>query len=38
MAGGIFDPEFDQLPMRIPIFPLPSCPFASGRAIAVEYF
>jgi Lon protease-like protein len=24
MAGGIFDPEFDQLPMRIPIFPLPS--------------
>ena len=30
MAGGIFDPEFDQLPMRIPIFPLPSALLLPG--------
>ena len=38
MAGGIFDPEFDQLPMRIPIFPLPSALLLPGGQLPLDIF
>jgi Lon protease-like protein len=38
MAGGIFDPEFDQLPMRIPIFPLPSALLLPGGQLPLNVF
>ena len=38
MAGGIFDPEFDQLPMRIPIFPLPSALLLPGGQLPLNIF
>jgi Lon protease-like protein len=38
MAGGIFDPEFDQLPMRIPIFPLPSGLLLPGGQLPLNIF
>ena len=38
MAGGIFDPEFDQLPMRIPIFPLPSALLLPGVQLPLNIF
>ena len=38
MAGGIFDPEFDQLPIRIPIFPLPSVLLLPGGQLPLNIF
>ena len=38
MAGGIFDPEFDQLPMRIPIFPLSSALLLPGGQLPLNIF
>jgi len=38
MAGGVFDPEFDQLPMRIPIFPLPSALLLPGGQLPLNIF
>ena len=38
MAGGIFYPEFDQLPMRIPIFPLPSALLLPGGQLPLNIF
>ena len=38
MAGGIFDPEFDQLPIRIPIFPLPSVLLLPGGQLPLNVF
>ena len=38
MAGGIFDPEFDQLPTRIPIFPLPSVLLLPGGQLPLNIF
>ena len=38
MAGGIFDPEFDQLPMRIPIFPLPTALLLPGGQLPLNIF
>ena len=38
MAGGIFNPEFDQLPMRIPIFPLPSALLLPGGQLPLNIF
>ena len=38
MTGGIFDPEFDQLPMRIPIFPLPSALLLPGGQLPLNIF
>ena len=38
MAGGIFDLEFDQLPMRIPIFPLPSALLLPGGQLPLNIF
>jgi Lon protease-like protein len=38
MAGSIFDPEFDQLPMRIPIFPLPSALLLPGGQLPLNIF
>ena len=38
MAGGIFDPKFDQLPMRIPIFPLPSALLLPGGQLPLNIF
>ncbi|XDZ68626.1 LON peptidase substrate-binding domain-containing protein [Alphaproteobacteria bacterium LSUCC0226] len=38
MAGGIFDPEFDQLPMRVPIFPLPSALLLPGGQLPLNVF
>ena len=38
MAGGIFDPEFDELPMRIPIFPLPSALLLPGGQLPLNIF
>ena len=38
MAGGIFDPEFDQLPVRIPIFPLPSALLLPGGQLPLNIF
>jgi Lon protease-like protein len=38
MVGGIFDPEFDQLPMRIPIFPLPSALLLPGGQLPLNVF
>ena len=38
MASGIFDPEFDQLPMRIPIFPLPSALLLPGGQLPLNVF
>ena len=38
MASGIFDPEFDQLPMRIPIFPLPSALLLPGGQLPLNIF
>ena len=38
MAGGIFDPEFDQLPMRIPIFPMPSALLLPGGQLPLNIF
>ena len=38
MAGGIFDQEFDQLPMRIPIFPLPSALLLPGGQLPLNIF
>jgi Lon protease-like protein len=38
MAGGIFDPEFGQLPMRIPIFPLPSALLLPGGQLPLNIF
>ena len=38
MVGGIFDPEFDQLPARIPIFPLPSALLLPGGQLPLNIF
>jgi len=38
MAGGIFDPELHQLPMRIPIFPLPSALLLPGGQLPLNIF
>ena len=38
MAGKIFNPEFDQLPMRIPIFPLPSALLLPGGQLPLNIF
>ena len=38
MAGGIFDPKFGQLPMRIPIFPLPSALLLPGGQLPLNVF
>ena len=38
MAGGIFDPEFDQLPKRIPIFPLSSALLLPGGQLPLNIF
>ena len=38
MAGGIFDQELDQLPMRIPIFPLPSALLLPGGQLPLNIF
>jgi hypothetical protein len=38
MAGGIFNLEFDQLPMRIPIFPLPSVLLLPGGQLPLNIF
>ena len=38
MTSGIFDPEFDQLPMRIPIFPLPSALLLPGGQLPLNIF
>ena len=38
MASGIFDPEFDQLPMRIPIFPLSSALLLPGGQLPLNIF
>ena len=38
MAGGIFDPEFDQLPMRIPSCPLPSALLLPGGQLPLNIF
>ena len=38
MTGGTFDPEFDQLPMRIPIFPLPSALLLPGGQLPLNIF
>ena len=38
MAGGIFDPELHQLPMRIPIFPLPSALLLPGGQLPLNVF
>ena len=38
MAGGIFDLEFDQLPIRIPIFPLPSALLLPGGQLPLNVF
>jgi len=38
MASGIFDPELDQLPMRIPIFPLPSALLLPGGQLPLNVF
>ncbi len=38
MVGQIFDPEFDQLPARIPIFPLPSALLLPGGQLPLNIF
>jgi len=38
MVGGMFDPEFDQLPARIPIFPLPSALLLPGGQLPLNIF
>ena len=38
MVGGIFDLEFDQLPARIPIFPLPSALLLPGGQLPLNIF
>ena len=38
MAGKNFNPEFDQLPMRIPIFPLPSALLLPGGQLPLNIF
>ena len=38
MAGGIFDLELHQLPMRIPIFPLPSALLLPGGQLPLNIF
>lgn len=38
MAGGIFEPDFDQLPVRIPIFPLPSALLLPGGQLPLNIF
>jgi len=38
MADGIFNLEFDQLPMRIPIFPLPSALLLPGGRLPLNIF
>jgi hypothetical protein len=38
MADGIFNLEFDQLPMRIPIFPLPSALLLPGGQLPLNVF
>ena len=38
MAGGIFDPELHQLPVRIPIFPLPSALLLPGGQLPLNVF
>ena len=38
MASGIFDPELHQLPMRIPIFPLPSALLLPGGQLPLNIF
>jgi len=38
MVGGIFDPKFDQLPARIPIFPLPSALLLPGGQLPLNIF
>jgi len=38
MVGGIFDPVFDQLPARIPIFPLPSALLLPGGQLPLNVF
>jgi hypothetical protein len=38
MVGGIFDPEVDQLPARIPIFPLPSALLLPGGQLPLNIF
>ena len=38
MVGRIFDPEFDQLPARIPIFPLPSALLLPGGQLPLNIF
>ena len=38
MASGIFDPELQQLPMRIPIFPLPSALLLPGGQLPLNIF
>jgi uncharacterized protein len=38
MASGIFDPELYQLPMRIPIFPLPSALLLPGGQLPLNIF
>ena len=38
MASGIFEPEFDQLPARIPIFPLPSALLLPGGQLPLNIF
>ena len=38
MAGGIFDPELDQLPMQIPIFPMPNALLLPGGQLPLNIF
>ncbi len=38
MAGGIFDPEFDHLPARVPIFPLPNALLLPGGQLPLNVF
>jgi Lon protease-like protein len=38
MAHSIFDPSFDELPTRIPIFPLPSALLLPGGQIPLNVF
>ena len=38
MVGRIFDPEFDKLPARIPIFPLPSALLLPGGQLPLNIF
>jgi len=38
MAGGIFDPDFKQLPAGIPIFPLPNALLLPGGQLPLNIF